>query len=129
MSGKFKYKYYINSNKEFRLHDDEVAEYLAAEATDLIEEIERLENDNKHWKARYEKIKRLEDSNDNNNWKARYDALFKTNEYLRHKGESITYHGFTKEELQVMMNQLHPDKHDGKTIYNSIMQKLLSIKQ
>jgi|TARA_R110001583_G_scaffold90912_7_gene232950 hypothetical protein len=74
-----------------------------------------------------EENKRLEA--DIRNWKARYDALFETNEYLRHKGESVTYHGFTKEELQVMMNQLHPDKHDGKTIYNSIMQKLLSIKQ
>ena len=53
-----------------------------------------------------EENKRLEA--DIRNWEARYDALLKTNEYLRYKGESVTYHGFTKEELQVQIHQTHP---------------------
>ena len=65
---------------------------------------------------------------ENSNWEARYNALLQTNVYLRHKSNSVTYSGFTKEELRLIASHMHPDKHDGKEIYNSIMQKLNSIK-
>jgi len=74
-----------------------------------------------------EENKRLE--NDIRNWQARYDALIQTNEHLRHKGSAVTYSGFTKEEVRLMINHMHPDKNGDKEIYSSIMKKLNSIKE
>ena len=100
------YKYYVNSDGQLTVVDNSLPEHVV---TDLLQEIERLENDNK-------------------NWQARYDALLQTNEHLRHKGNAVTYSGFSKEEVRLMIKHMHPDKHSGKEIYNSIMKKLNSIK-
>ena len=77
----------------------------------MLEEIEKLENENK-------------------NCQARYNALLETNQYLRRKGKraAVTYSGFTKEEVRLMVNHMHPDKHGGKDIYNTITMKLNTIK-
>lgn len=65
---------------------------------------------------------------ENSNWEARYKALLQTNFILRQRGNTVTYSGFTKEELRLIASHMHPDKHDGKEIYNRIMQKLNSIR-
>ena len=77
----------------------------------MLEEIQKLENENK-------------------NCQARYNALLETNQYLRRKGKraAVTYSGFTKEEVRLMVNHMHPDKHSGKDIYNTITMKLNTIK-
>ena len=37
-------------------------------------------------------------------------------------------HPFTQKELKLMLSKLHPDKHDGKPIYNEITRKLVTLK-
>lgn len=37
-------------------------------------------------------------------------------------------HPFTQKELKLMLSKLHPDKHDGKAIYNEITRKLVTLK-
>tara|TARA_R110002020_G_scaffold446530_1_gene658826 strand:+ start:1063 stop:1425 length:363 start_codon:yes stop_codon:yes gene_type:complete len=98
---------FASSSNTSTLLSDMVPEHVV---TDLLQEIERLKNDNK-------------------NWQARYDALLQTNEHLRHKGNAVTDSGFSKEEVRLMINHMHPDKHGGKEIYNSITKKLNSIKE